>query len=427
MRPRSRASNVVALAVVVMAVACCSSVPPATPVVPVSSSAFSSPPPSFGSDQSQTPGVPTRSPLPPATPMTTTTASAAPLRAIPLGDAWPGATIRSISNDAGNGRRLIFKGAATSDGEWLVCVTQPNEFQPDIQPTWGPSDAILVRVSDGSYHAMAKLASPTSQILFAASDGPWVVWTEADDPPSFYNWRIVAYNRDTGVTRELAHAQHIDNAVLEGPWPVPSVSRDIAVWGQAIGPLVGKDPLKNATVREFDLRSDEVRTLADHAGLPTIAWPWVLWDVARGSSGYVQIWNRETGQGRQLESLPPTIAVYGRSAAYNTRDLHGVWLIDDLASPVGVPIVGGPDDTFEWITLNARVVGYFQQSDVISFFKLPTQVYDRTLNALVDLPMVAGHSQTWAAGPLVVWETATQDESSDRSSIQIVDTRQIGN
>ena len=110
--------------------------------------------------------------------------------------------------DLGNDRHFLFAGAATSDGDWLIGASQPKEFRVEVPVTWGRSDAVLVRVSDGSVREMAKLTSPMSQLLFAASDGPWVVWMEASDEPNFSDWRIRDYNLDTGATTELAHALH---------------------------------------------------------------------------------------------------------------------------------------------------------------------------------------------------------------------------
>ena len=57
--------------------------------------------------------------------------------------------------------------------------------------------------------------------------------------------------------------------------------------------------------------------------------------------------------------------------------------------------------------------------------KEPTQVYDRQLDVLVDLPMVVGFSATYAVGPLVVWATPTKHWDDPPDFIQVVDTRDI--
>ncbi len=340
--------------------------------------------------------------------------------------AWGDVPIHSIATDLGHDRRFSFAGAATSDGQWLIGSSTPKAFDVEGKVTWGRSDAVLVRVSDGAVRRMAKLITPMSQMLFAASDGPWVVWMEADDSPYFYDWRLRVYDRDTGTTRDLAHAPHKHGAVLEGPWPVPWVSDDLAVWGQAVGPLTGTDPLKNAVVREADLRTGKVRTLADHAGLPAISWPWIAWGVQKGTDAHTLVTDRESGQQERIETAFPTLVLHGASAAYNTMDYHALCLIDDLATGATPrPIVADPDIYYEWITINDRAVGFAQQSLVGENGSEPTQVYDRQLDLLVDLPMVVGFSETFAVGPLVVWRTPTKHWDDYPDFIRVVDTRDI--
>ena len=349
-------------------------------------------------------------------------------RVIPMAAAWGDVPVHSIATDLGHDRRFTFAGAATSDGEWLIGASQPKEFSIEGKVTWGRSDAVLVRVADGEVRRMAKLTSPLSQLVFAASDGPWVVWMESDDNPYGYDWHLRVYDRDTGTTRELAHAPHKDGAVLEGPWPVPWVSGDLVVWGQAIGPLTGDDPLRNAVVREEDLRTGTRTTLADHAGLPAISWPWMAWGVDEGGETYTLVTNVETGQQERLDTTFHTLVLEGASAAWNTMDYHVVCLVDDLATgTVARPIVADTDNTFEWMTLNDRAVGFYQQSldPDAEFGKEPTQIYDRRLDALIDLPMVVGFSQTYAVGPLVVWQTPTKHWDDYPDLIRVVDTRDI--
>ncbi len=339
-----------------------------------------------------------------------------------MAEAWGDVPIRSMPIDRSGDYELSFMHAATSDGEWLIDENQPRDFGS------GPSWAVLVRVSDGSVRVMAKLATLRSQILFAASDGPWVVWSEADDEPYFYNWRLMVYNRDTGVAHELARAPHKNGAVLEGPWPVPYVSHDLAVWGQAIGPLIGDDPLKHAVAREADLGTGKLTTLADHAGLPAVSWPWISWEVAEANgTGHIQLTNLESGQQETVDVLSPTFAMQSGVAAYNTLDYQTLCLIHDLAVPGDVRVImSDPRADIEFMTLNDRIVAFRNQPDLGESATLPTQVYDRELNALVDLPMTAGFSETVAAGPLVTWYDHVPNYDPPRF-LQVVDTRDITN
>jgi hypothetical protein len=365
--------------------------------------------------------------IPPASTEPTASSSPSSGQSIPMSEAWGNVPVHSIPNSLGTDRVLLIDYAATSDGNWLVGVSQPRNFGSEAgSPEY--SDAVLVRVSNGEVRTMAKLATPSSQVFFAASDGPWVVWTETDGEPNFYDWRLRVYNLETGTTRELARATHKNGAVLEGPWPVPYVSHDVAVWGQTVGPLEGPDQLKNAVSLGADLRTGKVTTLADHSGLPSISWPWISWQVNDATDHYTRFENLETGEQRRLEGLTLTLAIDGNSAAYNTRALNPVCLIEDLATNGSSRIVANePDGLYEWITLNDRVVAYFQHSEATSFFDLPTQVYDRLLKSLVDLPMSVSHthSGTRALGPLVVWSTPLDSDDSGPALYQVVDTRDI--
>ena len=208
---------------------------------------------------------------------------------------------------------------------------------------------------------------------------------------------------------------------------MPWVSQDTAVWGQAIGPLTGNDPLKYSVAREADLSTGKLSTLADHAGLPAIAWPWVAWAVAEShDTGYVQVTNLESGQQQRIAVLSPTFTLHGSSAAYNIAGYHTVCLIDDLATDAGGrPILSDPDTSYEWITLNDRAMGYSQITDLDVPGAVLTQVYDRKLDSLVDLPIGTDLKQAWAVGPLVVWQTSMDTSDTFPTIIQVVDTRDI--
>ena len=53
---------------------------------------------------------------------------------------------------------------------------------------------------------MAELATPTSQVLWAAADRRWTNWSESADVPRFYGWRVMAYDLGTWALRDLARA-----------------------------------------------------------------------------------------------------------------------------------------------------------------------------------------------------------------------------
>jgi hypothetical protein len=347
------------------------------------------------------------------------TPSVGPAGALSAAAAWGPVAARKLPLAIGTDRTFVFDNVGTPDGAWLIGVSQPNEFPQTARP----SEAVLYRVADGTLRTMAQLETPASQVLTASSDGHWVVWSEAADQPYFYDWRLRAYDLTSGTVTELARAVDANGSPVPGPYPVPSVSHGLAVWGQAVGPMgAGPSEMRNGVVREADLASGKVSTLATSAGMPVIAWPWITWGVWSDDTGYTRIEDLGTNRTSRLDVMPPTIALNGRSAAYNDPDSHSVFLVDDMAQPAARLIAQGVDaaDHLEWITLNARLVAWAQSTT--------TQVYDRAEQRLVALPMTFGRSAVYVCGPLAVWEDFDPGASGqdNPTHLVILDSTHLG-
>jgi len=310
--------------------------------------------------------------------------------------AWGAAQPQVLRELIAPGRHFVFDDAGTPDGQWLIGIDQPNGFPDDRSR---PSYAVLYGVGTGEVRRMAELASGASQILWAGADDRWVVWSEADDQPNFYDWRIRAYDRQTRAVREVARATTVGGRPVPGPEVDPSVSNGLALWGQAMGAGVQPGQLAHMAVRQADLASGAVSTLATSAGWPSISWPWASWLVSTGDgTGYVHVTNLVTGQEARVDQVPPTFILHGASAAFNDPQSLSVWLIDDLARGVDASeIARGADGTdhLEWITLNDRIVAWSQTST--------TEVYDRAERRLVLAPISTGRSAVYVCGPLMVW------------------------
>jgi len=340
--------------------------------------------------------------------------------AVPVEAAWGPVAISRLPIAIGSDRHFVFENAGTSDGKWLIGVSQPNAFPS----TKDPSQAVLYDVGNGTLRQMAELASPVSQVLWASADDRWVVWSEASDQPLFYDWRLRAYDLQTGSIREIARATTAGGSAVQGPYPQPSVSHGLVVWGQAIGTGFGQGVTANAVVKEANLAAGTVTTLATSAGMPVVSWPWIAWGVLSAeTTGYMSVSNLETKQVIRIDQTPPTFALDGKSAAFNDPDSVSVSLVDDISKPEAAYLVArGADDAdhLEWVTLNARVVAWAQTS--------ATQVYDRAERRLVALPLSQGRSAVTVCGPLVVWEETDPGSPPDRGwadTMLIVDSSKL--
>lgn len=362
----------------------------------------------------------------------TTAASVAPSpspirpRVIRMAEAWGDVPVLSVPTDMGHGRHFVFGGAATPDGTWLIGTSQPDGFDIEGPVTWEPGDVVLVRVADGAVRTLARLTSPRMQIGSVATDGRWVIWREDDHGPSAHPSRVRLHDRETGETRDLtrearrAGASLLD-ATLAGDGHL--------VWAAAPGSSPGGIEPHAAIVQMEDLDTGEVTTLAERADHPVGSWPWIAWALTGRTDGdpvLVTVANVETGHRVPLDMTYPTLALDGASAVFGTMEHHMVCLVDDLAATVAArPILADPDVDHEWLSINDRAVGLAQRSLLRELGKEPTQVYDRRLDALVDLPMIVGSSATFAVGPLVVWMTPTERWDDPPDVIRVVDIRDI--
>lgn len=312
--------------------------------------------------------------------------------------AWGDVPVRRLPISLGGGRHFVFANAATSDGRYLIGASRPDAAQPDSAHTV-PGQAVLYEVGSGNVVPMARLAFPSSQILSAAGDGRWVVWQEANDEPDFYNWRLRAYDLETGSVHEIARATTgAGGAPLPGPLSFVATGHGLAMWGQGVGPRVIAGSMQDAVVRQADLASGRVTTVATSAGWPTLSWPWVAWVVFEGGGGYVHAENLNSGWTSRLAIRPASLSLSGASLAYNDAASLSVWLIDRIdGGGTGTMIARSPQGNYlEWPTINSRIVAWAENGS--------SDVFDRALGQEVVLPVSYGWSSSTVSGPLLVWE-----------------------
>ena len=119
------------------------------------------------------------------------------------------------------------------------------------------------------------------------------------------------------------------------------------------------------------------------------------------------------------------LALAGTSVAFNDAALQTVQVIDDVRQTPAVAHTIVQGHTLQFVTLNTRLVGW----DAMG----PAQVWDRTLQRLVNLPQLPQTtvSASWVGGHTVIWFDAeapaqqAQDAAAGLtpgSIINVVDT-----
>ena len=399
----------------------CAQLPTQPPAQPSGGgpSAPSSPPPSASaplptrSPENQLPGMPT-----PGAPISGSGSPATAL-AVPAATAWGRVAATRLPAVVEKGRYFVFANAGTPDGRYLIGSVMREHF---LDVSGSPGDAALYEVATGRIVRMARLQSPDSRVQSASSDGRWVVWQEASDSDGF-DWRVYAYSLADRRVKEVARATTVDGKAVPSPLNFVWASHGMAVWGQAVGGGVTQGDVSNSVVREADLATGSITTLATGAGSPALSWPWVAWeDLPKGGTWRTVFSNLETGWTGSMDATPPVLSIDGASVAFGAADNHSIWLIDDMTRPAEVTQVArGADETdyLEWPSLNERIVAWAQNGQSI--------VFDRLQHRLVSLPVAYGWASGWAAGPDLVWaETGPTFAQTGRPDwFVVLDTRTL--
>jgi hypothetical protein len=314
-------------------------------------------------------------------------------------------------------RYFVFS-SGTPDGRFLIGSVLRNNFLDTS--TSIPGDVVLYDIEAEKVLKLAAMQAANSQVTSSAADENWIVWMEADDPDAF-DWHLFAADRRTLQVREVAKATTKDGKAVPGPFTFVWVSHGSVVWGQGIDSGIIKGDVANAVILRHDLATRTTETIASAAGSPALSWPWVAWEEfpSPGSPRTV-VANLDTGWKGSLDTLPATIVLNGRSAAYSAKDLHSIWLIDDVTAPSSATQIvrtDGVADYVQWPSLNERIVAWGQDDDSV--------VFDRAERRLVRLPVANGWSWGTTAGPNIVWhETDPSHTAADHPDwVVVADTR----
>jgi hypothetical protein len=322
-----------------------------------------------------------------------------PPQRMDLAAAWGAPIIQRLPTQIDTGHRFVFGDAVTADGTWLIGSIEPRLIFAATNET--PIIA-LYNIESRAFLRLHATRTPRSQLLGAASDGDWVIWSEATDALRNADWTMYAYNMSTKQTTQLAQAERVNGAVAAGTMPRPVMDHGLVVWAQATTSATGAPA---SVVRMRDIASGTVTTLG--AGMdPRVSWPWVAWRDESGrdkvrtnepvASDVMRLLNVQTQEVLSISGSAQSLALSGVSLAIcRARSLE---LVDDVAqhlhTPATILSVESPNHLQD-VTISDRLIGWTEVG--------PAEVWDRLLRVFVELPIRNGQSATWTHGNTLVW------------------------
>ena len=174
-----------------------------------------------------------------------------------LAAAWGTPPIQRLPTQVDEGHRFVFGEAVTEDGKWLVGSIEPRLIFAATNET--PVIA-LYNIETREILRLHATRTPRTQLLGAASDGDWVVWSEATDVLVNADWTMYAYNVATKQITQLAQANQLSGEVMAGTMPYPVYGS----WSDRLGAgdrQVSNGPatVSRARARHRDWRDDDTR------------------------------------------------------------------------------------------------------------------------------------------------------------------------
>jgi hypothetical protein len=333
-------------------------------------------------------------------PAVSPTATPDPPQRLDLAAAWGAPPIQRLPTQVDAGHRFIFGDAVTADGKWLIGSIEPRLIFAATNET--PVIA-LYNIASRALLRLHATRTPRSQLLGAAADGDWVVWSEATDALRNADWTMYAYNLVTKQITQLAQAERLDSAPGAGTMPRPVMDHGLVVWAQAMAATATSQP--QTIVRTRDIVTGEVKTLGTGVD-PDISWPWVSWRDESGrdkvrpdvpvASDALNFQNMDTQERLQFHGSAQSLALDGRALALcQPRSLTVAGdLTKGLNAPATILTVDAPNHLQD-VTMSARLIGWTQVG--------PAEVWDRELHVFVELPIRNGQSATWTHGDMLIW------------------------
>jgi len=293
-----------------------------------------------------------------------------PRTGVAFSKAWPNLKPRSVDATAWVEISIVPDGSVAL-GEALT----PNPPYSQLGP------AIMDR-SSGRITMIRRFTKPHAQVVWIAGDKTWLVWVEASLQPTFSDWVMYSFNRETAQIRTLAAAP---TPYPNTPLVIPSISNGVVVWSAIAAP--------DGIERVYAVNADgsNLRTLLANAVGPQIVWPWVMYDTAPTSptaSGTLSRMNLESGVTEAITG-PSNVSYYaydGEALAWISGDTTGIFLQSPVTARPTQIFAGG---NLEFVTLNQRLVGWGQNQGAFAF--------DRKLGLVVQLSDLGNYYPAFGA------------------------------
>jgi hypothetical protein len=323
-----------------------------------------------------------------------------PPQHLDLAAAWGAPPIQRLPTQIDEGHRFVFGDEVTADGKWLVGSIEPRLIFAATNET--PVIA-LYNIETREILRLHASRTPRSQLLGAASDGDWIVWSEATDVLRNGDWTMYAYNVATKQITQLAQADRLNGEAIAGVMPYPTMDHGLIVWAQETASSPTVQP--RSVVRALDITTGATATLG--AGMdPSISWPWVAWrdesgrDTVRSdvpvASDTLNVQNVQTQEILRMHGSAESLTLDGHALA--VCQTGSLAVVNDLTkglSPSTTILNVSAPNHLQDVTMNARLIGWTQVG--------PAEVWDRLLRVFVELPIRNGQSATWVHGNTLVW------------------------
>ncbi|MBV9791660.1 MAG: hypothetical protein JOZ51_25915 [Chloroflexi bacterium] len=304
----------------------------------------------------------------------------------------------------------------TPDGHALVGSAIARQFGT------APGRLVLYEIQSRAVTELRRLPTPMTQVIGAAVDQDWVVWSEAAQQPNFVDWTLYAYNRATRETKQVAAAP-TDQAgkPISGPYLLPRLDRGVVVWAEGIP---GTADQFGIAIKTANLASGAIESLSSSGLTPAISWPHIAWVEIQAEEsaqapgarmGRIVVQNLESGQKATLQTIdtPLFFNLYGDTIVWINVSGKQV-VLTDLAE-TRQQVIAHTDDldeTFQFPTINERLVAW------VGYKK--AQVWDRRQQRLITLEDGKGQITEFVNGQALAWavpgSVSAEQRKADRQA-----------